>query len=485
LYDAGKSQYKILNDKYLLVLADMKANIASSSEIVYATIYDYTKDIPIEVATVPSTGLTRFTMYGDTLVATDTNYVAFYDLTADAGKDGLILPISYILPFDPKDARYNVTLVSTAVYYLGGTKFVISARHEYRPGVSAVPIYDYEMLIPNADGSHNYDTIKSYVFDIKERNYSTRDYKISTVANKYSDSEYRARAAVFNLPVPIDTAREAYNQPFFPVSSAVKDGYSVVYYYYSYLPDGATDRIWYVSFFIMDENAQIIQPPDSVLFPIIYVDGTGVICADFDYEYPPDGADWFDYYGTRNIYRKNDVYVVTEGGQDIILPDKYYQTAGYNDGVFISYNVQAFNLSNLSFLAATAKDGTVLADYEYYELSFFTGEYAIGSVMEKDETRTFYRIDRQGNRVKIGDTASYTIHEGDRIFGIKNGIYITEQQKAGQVALVFGLKNNKGEEILAPCESISVLTLPLYNGFYLYDLVFSVEDGSGVAYRTV
>ncbi len=444
------NQYTFLDGQYLAVIGDI-TNTGDSSEFLYATIYDYSTADGEELLKIGM--LTNVTLYSSFfmndgyIAVSGPNNVRFHTMSNIV--NGYFVVDELYIAFSSESMSTEATVCS--VYYAGNGWYVVSSVY------SATTEYDgYEMVIYDDDDVANYTSITAYKYSAKlGRGYSISD-RVVLVANEYNDSFMRTISNAYNDIVDEGEFANGtfayYYTPVVPLSSAVADGYSLVYYYYYYYVD--SNMYWAVSFSLYD--AAFERTDLDVLLPLLYVDEVGISNADPNFDLPITSAMYY------NIDTSITILATVEEkiGYDTIL---------CHDGAVI---VGQFSLSTLTtMLGAYDVDGTQLIPFIYAELSPYFGEYCTGSQYDYNSTtgdinKYFYRIDRNGKATEL-----------ENVYGLGNGVYIT------QIDDLYGLYANDGTELIPTgCDYISIIDSFLVDGVYISTVIVTEEDGHGVIY---
>lgn len=447
-------QMSFLDDRYLVVLGDKTVSEFSTSGYTYATIYDYSSTgTLLEVARVNNIdNSTTFMLHDGWLVAVKAASAEFYKVT-DIDSSGY-LNRSHTVRLITEE-NYSESYMTTQVYYLGNEWFIVSTTY----AVDAE--YDgYEIPLMRDDTTY-YTLIRSVRISAKSGKTFDAE-RVTMVSNKYTDSDVRTMANAINVQSQSDTAawKQPYMLPVVATSSAVKQGYTIVYFYYYYY-NAENVRSWGTTFQIYDSNGNITTASNLNL-PVVYVDGYGLQNIDPNFQLPLRDVGYHTY---------------EDGSRVTLIPiasDRGYENSFVHNGVIISYEERKGKDRMLVYMGATGVDGRSILPFEYDAISPFFGEYATASKIAEwssDGTyitkQAFYRVGKDGSVTAIPDC-----------YIMCNGVYITRTEDGK-----YGLKSNSGQELIPPaCELVSCTDFILSDGKTFKTYVATVEDGRGVIY---
>jgi hypothetical protein len=458
VYLPAITQYVFLNDTLLVTLGHKYLTGDSAITYTYATVYDYVSSggvTLLEIGVIADVvNETTFKYFDGNLLSTYTNIVRFYKIN-EISKDGSFVLKGSFSPFD-LSAGYTETLVNTEASYIGNNWFIISGVYTTTTNTGVYDWYEQD-----SSGTYKYITIKSASYTTKSyKSFEIKD-RIALVANKYTDNYLRSMTDLLNSSYDVDEfdGKGKYYLPVVPMSSAVKDGYSIVYYYY-YQNFGLLES-WPITYSIYDTSAR--GRDLATIMPLLFVDGVGLYNGDPNFGLTPMSADYHTYYGKRIIIE--DVKD-TEG----------FNTSIAHDDMIISFNlIQRGYDSTDVYAGAYNMNGEKALPYIYFELTPFFGGYATGSRITggaNDTVRKFYRINKNGDEELVED-----------VYILRNGVYVTYATEGENTK--YGLKANSGE-ILIENKCTSVSTIDTYltdDGYYIETVIVTVEDGLGVIYE--
>ncbi|MDR2267180.1 MAG: hypothetical protein LBE09_06330 [Christensenellaceae bacterium] len=451
-------QYAFLNEKLLVMLGYKTLTSEETLTYTSATVYDYASSggsVLLTVGVISDVSNdTTFKMCDGHIVSIYCNIARFYRVD-EITSNGYFLMKGSFSPFDTT-AGYAETDITLQAYYIGSGWFILSGVHTT---TTSTGIYD--MVQYDANGTAQYVTIKSASYNtVHYKSFEIQD-RVALVANKYSDEEIRGIINLLNSAYDIDDydGKGLYYQPAVAMSSAIKDGYSIVYYYYYQQIDGFVD--WPITFTIYDENARATNL--NTIFPLLYVDGIGLYNSDPNFDMPPLSADYYKYYSTERV---------------IITP--LQDTVGYNtaiahDEMIISYNVTVSGLTADTYVGAYDRNGALAVPYLYFEFTPYFSGYATASRLQggaSDTERLFFRISKSGAETQLDD-----------VFMLRNGVYVTYHTY--EDGIKYGLKANDGTLLIENiCDTVSTVdTFLTKDGKYIETAVVTVEDGLGVIYK--
>ena len=312
------------------------------------------------------------------------------------------------------------------IYYMGNGWFARSARI-----YSTSYFNGFNLLVVNED-TGEYSRTKTDFYNVKTgvtKNYSNIIF-LANVANKYH-TEYFGQEAhnLNNVPYMLTEGKhQEYSLPFANPANMVKDGYSIVYFYYMpYLEEFISDRTTFLgyagetTYCIMDENLNITQPSNA-LMPTVYVDGVGHTTSD----------PYFTEF-------RSSAYIYDKDMKETVLAPYESNVASYivyyaNETAAIVSAVTQEN-GEKELYGAISPDGKRITDFEYDELTHFSGGYAV-AYQTFGTVGKYYRISEKGERTEIEE----------KIQAVFQGIYLYEDGDKT------GIKNYAGETLLEPTE---------------------------------
>lgn len=420
LYSDSYTQMSIVGD-YVVVYGSLE-KVSSNPD--YAVFYNYTSGNELleafRVRAAYDSGAASVYEYkacDGFLVAYSTDRAYFYNLS-DAPVSGYLEPVrggEYVaFPYLDSLSSYEREL---SVYYLGNGWFVRTAM-----------IYQYSAfdgfwmkLEGETEYTSKYVKPKTDFFNVKTGKSSSVDYFfVAGVANEYTYDYYTQQAYFLGSlhSYDEDTDSYDYNLPFANPAAMVREGYSIVYYYYKpYLEENSSDDVLYsnhtgeTTFCVMDENLKRYQP-EEVLMPTAYIDGVGVQTSDPYYTEITGTAYSYD------RYMEKTVLATFSQGKAAYIP--YYANAA---ACIVRATLKTESGGAGQFYGAVTPSGERITDFVYDELSCFVGGYAIGS-KTADGEKKYYRIDEKGGEEEISDVlvvfqGTYSYRDGEKV-GLKN-----------------------------------------------------------------
>lgn len=443
IYNAGFSQFYFVGD-YIACPGNKELPF---STFPYSTFYDYSTGKMLEVFKVRCDCTYQISIYDDYLVAVGDDHAFFYD-TKDIQSDGYLAYDKrggYLAYPEDTEAEYS-DKIDVNIYYVGNGWFSRTSRLK-----STEEFVGYNIIYEEADTSLGttityYANIRCDFYNAKERSTTDRQGLIvDNVANVYYTDYYSQFASYLNNAVTFDesTGEYDYHLPYMDISAIIKDGFSIVYYYYfPYIDSGSYQSE--ITFCIMDKNANIISL-DGMLMPTVYVDGVGTETSDPFYEEYYGSVHYFD----DNLNRKEQVALET--GKNT------YNTYLYHEKGTVAGKINYEDKSVKYGIVGT--DGKIFVPFEYDELTPFYGQYAMGSKAEGG--KKWYRISANGEITQVYD-----------VVNVRQGVYVYQQ--FGKL----GLKNYAGEVLIeAEYDSLDVYELFLTGGTFQTDYVITVKDG--------
>ena len=457
---SNKEQFYFCGD-YVCVMGDIDS---PSSEAAYTTFYKYKgysqllECFRIRYGYDSATG-SNYTVlqYDDYVVAYNKSGAYFFDITRDLAYNGyleLSKTGAYPTPFTTTE--YTVRM---AVQYMGKGWFL-----RYATQTSTTPFKGYTVCYQSMDLTGNtvlvFARASTDFFNAKTGITRTLPQvsSILEVANRYTSAAFAETSNSYNNGSSVED-----DYPCLNPADMVKDGYSVLYYYYRpYInSENVSGRLGGISeelkktydrqtledilrafgeatYCVLDENMNVKET--STAFPVVTVDGCGFETAD----------PYFD-------IKFGDAVIYTDKGKKTVLyadSEREYAVVGAQDGkatvaaVKLSVAKTESEETGMTYGAITT-DGKVIVDCIYDRLSAFYDGYAIGARKEGEDT-AYFRIDDKGTETAIED-----------MYIMKDGTYIYASD--GKV----GLKNNAGNVLIeAKYDKISVSDNYMVDGVY-------------------
>ena len=326
------------------------------------------------------------------------------------------------------------------VYYIGNGWFVCSARlYTY------TPFNGFNLLLMDT-GLSEYSRTKVDFYNVRTGQ-SVEDkeiYYVAGVANKYTFDSYEQDVYLLGSLISYDDEYNVYKYelPFFNPAQMVRDGYSIVYYYYQpyhdvYPNDNETfyGYTGATTFCLFDEGLNKTTTENS-LMPILYIDGVGVSNSDPIYT---------ESRGTAYAYDKNMEMTTLASFKEGL--ETYYAYYGNKYACILECTFTDDSGARQVKFGAVTPDGKRITDFVYDEMTYYEGGYCIGQ-KKADGKAKYYRVDMLGNEEEIEDVlvlfqGVYTYKDGEKI----------------------GVKNYKGDVLIAPVEgTIDMSTSVLKNG---------------------
>ena len=281
----------------------------------------------------------------------------------------------------------------------------------------------------------------------------TRVFAVAGVANKYNADYYKEQSYLLGSTDLYDekTKRTEYELPFANPANMIRDGQSIIYFYYLPYLGAIKDDENYMEYYgettfcIVDEDINFTLI-DNALMPIQYVDGVGVQNADPEYSESYGDAFIFD----KNIKEKVLISAESGSGTESYTYYPYYSNA-YGTVVFRQKKNNVTNEFQYYYGAMT-NDGKLITDFIYDELTYFSNGYAIGTIIVDDKA-TYYRIDTTGKAEKINDLSL-----------LCQEVYVYAEEGKG-----IGIKNYKGDVIIEAGEYTKITMSEVF-----------MEDGKAV-----
>lgn len=449
-HDESKHLYSFVGDYIKTVGVKESPDI----NINYSTFYDYSRGSLLEVFKVRCGAKYDFQIYDKYLAAVGDDHAFFYDTDAVLTNGFLNIDDRGIYIAYPEDEKGEYTdMIDVDVHYLGNGWFTRTARLE-----SASKFEGYNMIYEKTDPSMGtsqtvYANVRCDLYDCKTRSTTEKEWLlVENVANVYSADYYSQIASYLNSLATFDESngRYEYALPYMDISKLVKNGYSIVYYYYlPYVDSGSYQSE--ITFCIMDEKANVINIKD-MLMPTVIVDGVGISTSDPMYEEYVGGIYSFD----KKSERKE--LLVPQNGVNTYVTYLYHERAIVASELIYSANSRKFG--------AVTPEGRILLPFIYDELSPFYGGYCMGMRTENGTART-YRVAADGAETPVTD-----------VVNIKQGVYVFDRN--GKL----GLKNYAGDIIMdAEYEKLEVLEIFLTKDTYQFDYVVATKDGVTAIYK--
>ncbi|HKL73787.1 MAG TPA: hypothetical protein VJ903_02730 [Clostridia bacterium] len=414
-FNPAYSQFSFVGD-YIAVPGD---KIGPTVSVNFTTFYDYkTKDKLLEAFKVGCDYTYNMEMYDGILVAVGKGAVYFFS-PQNILQNGFLQvnDYDYFKAF-PEDTQNEYTSnISIQIYYLGNGWFARTSRLESETIFEGYNItYDnYDM--GSNEGKKIYALVRTDLFNYNTKGTIDKDWLlIDSVANAYTKDAYAYTADALNNLAVATEGRYEYYVPVLNPAKFIKDGYSIVYFYYTPYID-KKDYSYEISFCIIDSSANIVRIEDA-LMPLAFVDGIGIQNVDPTYQSLLGNLQFISYNN-----KKIDLIEITSGVNTF---ETYYA----HNGIVIGTEIN-FADNTAYFGAVDAKSGKMVLPFKYNELTPFYGSSAIGLVLFEN-TKAYFKIDNQGNETLLDD-----------VINVKQGIYV--YQYGGKL----GVKNYSGEILLA------------------------------------
>lgn len=401
-----------------------------SASVNFTTFYEYkAKDKLLEVFRINKGYDYAFDMYDDIIISQGYGSAFFYNKNNIMQNGFLDIGEYDTYKAFPEDINDEYTdFISIQINYLGNGWFVRTSRLE-----SETEFYGYNIIFNTYDAGTKqsktiYARVRTDLYNFNSKNTVDNDWLlVDTVANKYSQKAYAQTADALNNLAVIENERYTYYLPVLNPACFIKDGYSIVYFYYlPYLDKGSF--AYEISFCLIDQNANIIRL-ENILMPPVFIDGIGIQNVDPTYE---------SIYGNFLYLTKNnkkiDLCKITDG-------QNTFETVYVHNKIVIGteYKFSDLTIYYGAFDADTKKQ---VLPFIYKELAPFYGDYSIGVRTYEKKDRVF-RIDKNGKETLLND-----------VVNIRQGTYVYEN--AGKL----GVKNYEG----------SILVEAKYDKLEVYDV---------------
>lgn len=458
--ESGVKQFQFVGD-YIVTLG-LKSYPSDSFK--FSTFYDYSQGRLLEAFRLRCDSSYTFEAFDDYVVAIGKDHAFFYEKSNNV--NGFLVPYrssgneedaeskyGYYYPY-PEDATGQYAdYVKIDIFYLGNGWFSRTAQMRQEE------IYDgYQIVYDELDTSTFSVKNKTYYANVRCDFYNARTHEtrasdwliVRAVANRYHADYYAQSAAYLNnlASYSEDLSAYEYHLPYLDPAQAIKDGYSIVYYFY--LPYVSEDNYYAeTSFCIMDEKLVVDRLSQAeILMPPVFIDGYGVPTADPIYE---------PYFGS--VYLYDNALDRTE-----LLPyvggKKTYQSFFFYKNGVVAQEIDYDNVTTLYGIVSS--DGRVLIDFIYDSLTPFFGEYAVGV-----RGKSFVRIASDGSTTALTD-----------VLNVRQGVYVFVDREK------LGLKSYDGTELIAAeCDGLEVLETVMRDGVFLRSYAVATKGVSATIYR--
>lgn len=423
--------------EFLAVHGDLSAPSTLSA---YSTFYDYKSwHEPLEKFRIRkgydvlSSEAYEFLQEDDYLVAYTVDKAYFYN-TNDAIHSGYLentesaeyKAFSEITDPGGYDRELNI-------YYLGNGWFARSARL-----YTVTPFNGFNMIVANGD-TLEYSRTKTDFYNVRTGRTTSfgEIFYLDNVANRYNKKYFAEQSyQLSNISTIVSVGNEhfEYALPFTDPAAMVKDGYSLVYYYYlphleEYEQD-ETNFLGYVgetTYCIIDKDMNVVQPKNA-LMPTAYIDDVGFTTADPAFTETRSSAYVYDNFMKEKVlkpFEKDSAsYIVYFANSSAAIVSE--KTKDSEDELF----------------AAIKPSGEIICAFEYAELTYFSEGYAIGYKTKGNEKK-YVRVDEKGRETEVEENVLTMFHGAYS--------YTTEDGKTG-------LKNYAGVTLIEPINgSVGVL----------------------------
>lgn len=440
VYNSAFNQFFFVGD----YIACPGTKVYPYSSANFTTFYDYNSTgRMLEVFKIRCDYEYTISIFDNYLVAEKEDHAFFYNVE-EIDAEGYLLyhkEDTYIAYPEDTESEYTDN-IEMNIYYLGNGYFTRTGRLKSTEEFEGYNIQYEDTDLSSGETTVYYANIRCDVYNVKNHTHTDKEWLIvDNVANGYYKDYYAQLSSYLNNTPTYDedTGIYDYSMPYMDISAMVKEGYSIVYYYYFPYSDAGSKQSE-ITFCIMDDSANIITIED-MLMPTIFIDGVGTETSDPLYE---------QYFGSVHCFdlslQKSEL-VGMEGGKNT------YLTYIYHSNAIIASKVDYSSLTVK--YGAVDKNGKIIVPFEYDELSPFYGEYAIGS---KGGRR--YRISSAGESTELID-----------VVNVRQGAYVFEQY--GKL----GVKNYEGTELVAAeYDSLDVYDVFLTGGTYQTSYVIAVKD---------
>lgn len=446
-YNNAFNQFSFVGD-YIACPGTMDYPFSTAT---FTTFYDYSQGVMLEEFRVRCDYRYEMAIYDKYLVAKLSDHAFFYDVT-EIQTDGYLTydPRGvYIAYPEDTEAEYSDN-IEVDIFYIGNGWFSRTARLKSTEEFSGYNIVYEDTNLATGESTLIYANIRCDFYNAATRSVTDKEWLIvDNVANSYYTDYYAQISSYLNNSVTFDeeTGIYDYSLPYMDVSAMVKEGYSIVYYYYfPYIDSGSYQSE--ITFCIMDANADIININD-MLMPAVFVDGIGTETSDPLYS---------QYYGSVHYFDKN--LKKAECLPNVDGANTYATFLYHGKGVVVEKTDYATKSSKYGVVGM---DGRIIVPFEYKELTPFYGEYALGSKAEGG--KKWYRI-TEDKAEELSDVVS-----------VRQGVYVFERY--GKL----GLKNYAGDILLDPVfEKLDVYEVFLTGGTFQSNYVVTVKDGISTIY---
>lgn len=470
MYQESFRQLRFVGDS-IVVYGELDAVSSMPS---YATFYDYTTGAELlekfKIRTAYDSNaqcLYEFIMFDGFIAAYSTDRAYFYSTSyapqrgyLETAKNGEYTVFSELTQSALSDYTRELQ-----VYYIGNGWFLRSAMIY----IHNKPWNGFNVRLESVSGKlTKYAKTKVDFYNIKSgvtREFGELAWGVAGVANEYTKTYYSQQSyslgAIKNYDEKINGY--PYDLPYGDPSGMIKNGYSIVYFYYlPYLDLYKEDNKYFLgytgetTYSIFDKQLNRKQP-DNALMPTSYIDGVGVQNSDPSYSEISGDAYAFDRYMNRTT-----LIPFVNGGATYV-PHYGNQTACIVQGT-----IKNAAGETVKKYAAYTPDGNKITDFIYDELTYYSGGYALGRrTDETDKKSKVFRIDKFGKEEEILDAemifqGSYTYKDGEKI-GIKNykGEVVIE---AGEYSISVCDKAMDGKKAMS---SYAVLVADDYTKIYV------------------
>lgn len=420
---------------------------APYASLPFSTFYDYSQGVLLEKFKVKCGGSYTFTINDGLLAAVATNHAYFFEVSNLQLNGYLELnekDFYYAFPEDTEEEYINQ--ISIDIFYLGNGWYSRTAKIKDEEAFTGYNMILQEYDTYSGETTTYYANVRCDLYNVKTKTATQKEWLlVEGVANAYNSDYYLELCSYLQNLSPYDksSGRYSYSLPYHNPAMSIKDGYSIVYYYYlPYIDSGSYQAE--ISFCLMDRQANIIRI-EEMLMPPVYVGGVAVQTSDPIYQ---------NYFGSCSVFDKNFKEKVLEP----LVTDTYtYITYALNDGGVVANQVNM--QTKASYYGALSLDGRRLLPFVYEELSLYFGEYCIGTKKEGSAYITS-RIDRSGNETLLSD-----------VVNVRQGVYVFSKNDK------LGLKNYEGKVLMeAIYDKLDVIETVMEDGKFLTSRVVA---GSG------
>ncbi len=468
VYDGNNTEQMYFCGDYVCVMGGLDGYSSSASFTVF---YDYTHGEMLPCFKIRygynATNAENYSIlqYDDYIVAYCSTDAYFFDIKKDLyngvleyAKTGAYTPFA-VVSDAMSDCNGNIQM-----FYMGNGWFL---RSNTLSSSSAFDGFNLCYYTSDLFGETSLVFTRSSAdfYNVKTRKTTSisQVFGVVSVANTYSAGDYAITANSYN-----NTSIKVYSYPCLNPADMVREGKSIIYYYYRPYIELTKDlseteqyfgALGEMTYCVVDENLNVYQP--SSMLPVVFIDGVGFECADPAFDpYYGDACIFDEKLEKKVLLKKSEQfsYSVVHSGTDAVLIACIDAEKVKTESEEESETEQEATLEEITYGAVTPA-GKVIVDCVYSFLTPFYDGYAVGTRTEGGQEKVF-RIDLFGRETELADAVL-----------VKDGFYVFA------VGEKYGIKSFDGTVLSeAGYKGIAVLENFMVNGVLQETYIVASQD---------